>query len=100
MQQQQQLQLVLHEGLQFSSQTLHLAGNAFKHCKFDRCTLVITNAPAHFDGCQFSACNWRIEFDVLHGDPGTVQTLQNLLKMIAGPPRPEGNGQAPPAPQE
>jgi hypothetical protein len=88
-------QLVLHENTKFSSPAIHLAGNAFKHCIFDRCTLVMTNAPAHFEGCQFTACNWRIEFDVLHGDPNTAQTLKNLLAMISNPangaaPNPEG----------
>ncbi|HRV82439.1 MAG: hypothetical protein H6830_11060 [Planctomycetes bacterium] len=88
-----QPQLVLHEGLKFSSQTIHLAGNAFKHCQFERCTLVMTNTPAHFEGCQFSGCNWRLEFDLLHGDPGTLQTLRNLLQLVAG-----ASGQAAPTP--
>ncbi len=94
-------QLVLHENTQFSSQAIHLAGNAFKHCIFDRCTLVMTNAPAHFEGCQFNACNWRIEFDVMHGDPNTTQTLKNLLAMISNPPTaaPAGAPAAPAAPE-
>lgn len=53
----------------------------------------MTNTPAHFEGCQFSGCNWRLEFDLLHGDPGTLQTLRNLLQLVAG-----ASGQAAPTP--
>ncbi|MEZ5973630.1 MAG: hypothetical protein R3F33_14580 [Planctomycetota bacterium] len=93
--QQPQLQLVLHEGLKFSTQTIHLAGKAFRHCQFDRCTLVMSNAPVHFEGCQFNAVTWRLEYDLMPGDANSINALRGLINLVMAPAQPPAEGGAP-----
>jgi hypothetical protein len=79
----------------FRSQTIHAAGHGYVKCTFDGCTFVVTNAPFSMTECSLRNCNWRIEIDVLAGDPRATQNLRLLLQIIEGPGR--GNRQAPAA---
>ncbi|MSR29670.1 MAG: hypothetical protein EXS03_08885 [Phycisphaerales bacterium] len=84
-----QVQLTRHEKRTFVAQTVHLAGNAFVDCTFDGCTLVLTNAPFVFSGqCKVQRCNWRVEFDVLWGVPGTRAQLRQILDSMEAPSEP------------
>ncbi len=90
-----QYQLTPHEDETFTSQTVFLSGHAYIRCRFERCTLVVTNVPFVLAENRIAGCNWRIEYDVLWGDPQTRSNLRRLLDAIDGamdelgtPPRP------------
>ncbi|MFN0133676.1 MAG: hypothetical protein ACKVW3_14255 [Phycisphaerales bacterium] len=77
-------QLTPHEDEEFVSQTVYLSGHAYRRCHFDRCTFVVTNMPFVMTENRIVACNWRIECDVLWGDPNTRSNLRRLLDAIDG----------------
>lgn len=79
-----QIQLTKHEGEQFDAQTVYASGHAYIKCKLERCTIIIRNAPTHFEDCAFANCNWHFDYDVLWGDPNTRSTLRQLLDLIDG----------------
>lgn len=87
--------LTKHEGEAFRSQTVYIAGHGFQNCTFDNCTLVVTNTPFLMSGCRINNCNWRIECDVLWGDPRSRAALRQLIDLIDAPV--QGNGAAAPA---
>jgi hypothetical protein len=86
-------QLTPHADEEFVSQTIYLSGHAYLRCRFERCTFVVTNVPFVLAENRIVGCNWRIEYDVLWGDPGTRSNLRRLLDAIdgamdeLGPPR-------------
>jgi hypothetical protein len=77
-------QLTRHEEEEFTSATIHLSGHAFIRCRFDRCTFVVTNVPFVLAANHIISCNWRIEYDILWGDPNTRSNLRRLLDAIDG----------------
>jgi hypothetical protein len=77
-------QLTRHEDEEFVSQTIYLSGHAYLRCRFDRCTFVVTNVPFVLAGNHIIGCNWRIEYDILWGDPTTRSNLRRLLDAIDG----------------
>jgi hypothetical protein len=80
------IRLVAHKKETYRSQTIHVAGNAYLNCNFESCTLVVTNAPFQMIESNIKRdCNWRIELDVLAGDPRATQNLRLLLQIIEGP---------------
>ncbi len=79
------MRLTAHENETFRSQTVYAAGNSYVNCTFDSCTFVVTNAPFRLMGCNINNCGWRIEVDVLAGDPRARANLRLLLEMIDGP---------------
>jgi len=81
-----QIQFTKFENTTFEAQTVHMAGKAFLNCVFDRCTLIVSNVPFMCQGCRITGCNWRIEYDVLWGDPHTRSSLRQLLDLIDGAP--------------
>jgi hypothetical protein len=36
------------------------------------------------NGNKFENCNWRLEYDVLWGDPNTRSNIRQILDMIDG----------------
>ncbi len=86
------LRLTQSQNETFRSQTIHPAGHGYENCTFDGCTFVVTNAPFSMTGCNLRNCNWRIEIDVLAGDPQATRNLRLLLQIIEAPAR--GNRQA------
>ncbi len=76
--------LVLHEGQKFASQLVQLTGHCYRNCEFDRCTMVLTGPAYRLEGCRLVACNFRIEYDVLAGDPSTRSALRQILDLIDG----------------
>lgn len=76
--------LVLHDGERFASQVVHLTGHFYRACEFDRCTMVLTGPQYRMEGCRLVACNFRIEYDVLAGDPSTRSALRQILDLIDG----------------
>jgi hypothetical protein len=78
------IMLTKHENEAFKSQTVMVSGHAYINCKFSLCTLIITNTPIMLSGCQFESCNWRLEYDVLWGDPNTRKSIRQILDMIDG----------------
>ena len=89
--------LTKHEGEAFRSQTVHIAGHGFQNCTFDNCTLVVSNTPFLMTGCQINNCNWRIEYDVLWGDPRSRAALRELIDLIDGPKPMRAGANAAPA---
>ena len=69
---------------EFVSQSIYLSGHAYLRCKFERCTFVVTNVPFVLAENRIAGCNWRIEYDVLCGDPNTRSNLRRLLDAIDG----------------
>ena len=86
----QNILLTKHEGEAFRSQTVLVAGHGFQNCSFDNCTLVVSNTPFLMAGCRINNCNWRIEYDVLWGDPRSRAALRELIDLIDAPT--QGNG--------
>lgn len=82
--QPRQIQFSKFDNVKFEAQTVHMAGKAFIGCTFDRCTLIVSNVPFMCQGCHMIGCNWRIEYDVLWGDPHTRSNLRKLLDLIDG----------------
>jgi len=76
--------LTKHEKETFVSQTIMLSGHGYIDCAFTSCTLLVTNTPLLLRGCSFTNCNWRLEYDILWGDPKTRSTLLQLLRLIEG----------------
>jgi hypothetical protein len=66
----------------FQSQTIHLSGHGYVNCKFENCTLVVTNTPHLLSGCRFVNCNWRLEYNILWGDPMTRSNIRRLLDLV------------------
>jgi len=83
---QRQIQFTKFENATFDAQTVHMAGKAFLGCTFNRCTLIVSNVHFVCQGCHMVGCNWRVEYDVLWGDPNTRSRLRQLLDMIDGAP--------------
>lgn len=81
---ERQIQLTKHENETFTSETVFVSGHAFINCTFINCTLIVTNTPVVFDNNRFENCNWRVEWDILWGDPGTRVGLRTLLDAIDG----------------
>jgi hypothetical protein len=82
------IKLVRHQNEKFRSQTIHVAGNGYVNCTFESCTFVVTNAPFHMLESSISRnCNWRIEIDLLAGDPLATHNIHLLLQIIEGPDR-------------
>ena len=69
------IMLTKHENEVFRSQTVLLSGHGYINCQISLCTLAITNTPFLLNGCRFENCNWRLEYDVLWGDPKTRATF-------------------------
>ena len=61
-----------------------LSGHGYVNCKFENCTLVVTNTPHLVSGCQFTNCNWRLEYNILWGDPATRANVRQLLDLVDG----------------
>ena len=80
------MRLTMHHGRTFTGQTMHLAGHAFVECSFDSCTLVLTNGPVYTQNVRFQNCNFRLEYDILWGDPKSRSQLRQLLDLIDGAP--------------
>lgn len=79
-----QIKLTRHDEEKFVSETVFVSGHAFFNCSFERCTLVVTNTPVVFENNKFDTCNWRVEWDLLWGDPGSRVGLRTLLDAIDG----------------
>ena len=78
--------LTTHRNRTFTGQTMHLAGHAFFDCAFEGCTLVLTNGPVFTKNVRFQNCNFRLEYDILWGDPKSRSQLRQLLDLIDGAP--------------
>lgn len=76
--------LTPHEDETFVSQTLFLSGHAYHRCRFERCTMVVTNLPFVLSQNEVIGCNWHIEYDILAGDPNSRSNLRRLLDAIDG----------------
>jgi hypothetical protein len=76
--------LIVHEGEKFASVVIALTGHFYHNCEFDRCTMLLTGPAYRMEGCRLTACNFRIEYDVLAGDPGTRSALRQILDLIDG----------------
>lgn len=76
--------LTSHENETFQSQTVFLSGHGFVKCTFKNCTLVITNSPLILKNCNFHNCNWRLDYDILWGNPAHTKMLRKILDMIDG----------------
>ena len=80
----QQIMLTNHEKEKFISQTVMLSGHGFVKCIFTNCTLIVTNSPVVLNECSFHNCNWRLEYDILWGNPNHTRLLKQLIEMIEG----------------
>jgi hypothetical protein len=78
------IMLTKHENEEFKSQTVMLSGHAYINCHFSLCSLIITNTPTMLNGCSFQSCNWRLEYDILWGDPNTRKNIRHILDLIDG----------------
>ena len=78
------IQLTKHENQTFTSQVVYASGHAYLGCQFKLCTIILTNAPTHFEQCGFGNCNWHFNYDVLWGDSATRSNLRQLLDLIDG----------------
>jgi hypothetical protein len=76
--------LTKHQGMEFADHTIYVTGHAYINCTFARCTLVWNGGPSRVEHCRFQNCNWRIEYDVLWGDPSTRSALRQLIDLIDG----------------
>jgi len=76
--------LTPHVDEEFISETVFLSGHAYIRCKFERCTLIVTNVPFVLSQNRIAGCNWRIEYDVMWGDPNSRSNLRRLLDAIDG----------------
>jgi hypothetical protein len=83
-QQPMQIPLTRHEDETFTSQAVYLSGHAYIRCRFERCTLIVTNMPFVLQQNQIVGCNWRVEYDILWGDPQSRSNLRRLLDAIDG----------------
>jgi len=78
------MNLTLHEGETFTSRTITLSGHAFRNCTFDRCTMIVRDLPFALESSSLHRCQWRIECDVLPGEPETRTRLRQILDLIDG----------------
>lgn len=78
------IMLTKHENEVFKSQTVMLSGHAYINCEFDSCTLIVTNTLFLLRDSRFENCNWRLEYDVIWGDPNTQKNIRQILDMIEG----------------
>ena len=76
--------LVEHEKETFKSQTVWLSGHAYIGCKFSKCTVVVSSPHFMVKVCNFVACTWRFEYDLLEGDITARKRLRQLLDLIDG----------------
>ena len=53
--------LVRHDNVTFSDQTVYMAGHAFSHCTFDRCTMVVRESTGVLENCAFNNCVWHLD---------------------------------------
>lgn len=86
------------EDIAFVAQTVTMSGNAFRRCSFSRCTLIVRDLPFILEGCRFENCNWRIECDILWGEPNIRSRLRQILDLIDGAADavgPQGNAPGP-----
>lgn len=74
--------LTKHENETFENQTVYLSGQAFIHCKFNGCTVVVRESPYHLDGCTFERCNWHVDWLVLWGDEKAIREFKALATML------------------
>ncbi len=79
-----ELQLVPHDGVKFSNQTMVLSGHQFTNCVFENCTLVVNNFPFATKNVEFRQCNVHLDYDMLWGAPDTVTNLRRLLDLFTG----------------
>ncbi|OVE82066.1 hypothetical protein BVY03_02100 [bacterium K02(2017)] len=78
------LMLTTHKDKVFESQTMVLSGHAFMKCRFNNCTLVVTNSPMLLNKCNFQNCNWRLEYDILWGNKASVKLVKQLIDLLDG----------------
>ena len=75
--------LTKHENETIENQTVYLNGQAFLHCKFKACTLVIRESIYDLEGCEFNRCNFQFDMMVMWGDTRShLRDLRALLDMI------------------
>ncbi len=76
--------LTPHEDETFVSQVVFLSGHSYRRCRFERCTMMVTNLPFILTQNEVVGCNWHIEYDILAGDPNSRSNLRRLIDAIDG----------------
>ncbi len=90
------------ENAAFENATVTMSGYIFRGCSFTRCTLLVRDLPFMLESCRFDQCNWRLECDLLWGEPAMRSRLRQILDLIdgaadaMGPPGPPSEGGANP----
>lgn len=79
-----ELQLIPHNGMKYSGQTVMLSGHHFANCVFEGCTLLVNNIPFSTNNVEFRQCNVHIEYDMLWGAPDSVTSLRKTIDLFTG----------------
>ncbi len=74
--------LTKHEDEKFENQTVYISGQAFIHCKFIACTLVLRESVYHLEGCTFERCNWHIDCLVTWGSDSMLREIKALVNLM------------------
>lgn len=72
--------LLVHENTVFDDETILTAGHAFIGCRFNRCTIVVSDVPSRMTGCTFSHTVWRVELTI--HDDASYKNLEELLPVM------------------
>jgi hypothetical protein len=74
--------LTKHENQTFTNQTVYISGQAFIHCNFVACTLVLRETVYHLEDCSFDRCNWHVDCVLLWGSPDSVRELKAVVGLL------------------
>lgn len=76
------MQVTRHRSLRFANETIYLTGQAFYHCHFFQCTLVLCDGWFLFDSCTFEHCNWHINQLLPWNDAPKLAALKTVLTQM------------------
>lgn len=71
-----------HRSLRFENETIYLTGQAFHHCHFFQCTLVLYDGYFHLESCTFEHCNWHINMVLPWEDRQKLAGLKAMLAQL------------------
>ncbi len=78
--------LAIHDDVVFDDAVIYLTGNAYRGCKFNRCTFVLRSDVYLLSSCHFATCTWHI--DLLIHDKKQVEFLIGFLSEMIKPSLP------------
>lgn len=67
---------VRHKNSKFKRQRVYLDGNAFDHCEFEDCIIVLEKGDTDLHGCTFKNCHLLLQ--------GNAYRVGQIIRMFTG----------------